>query len=277
MSATPPSPNARLLLVGCGKMGGAMLAGWIDQGTPPANITVIEPDADTGVALEDRFGVNVLADAGALGPDPFDVVLFAVKPQVIDAVVPAFKALARPDTVFLSIAAGKPIAAFEALLGEDAAIIRTMPNTPAAIHKGITVAVANGHVRNAQIALCQMLLEAVGQVAWIDDESLMDAVTAVSGSGPAYVFLLAECLAEAGIKAGLPADLAAQLARATIAGAGALLGGASETPTHLRANVTSPGGTTAAALEVLMEKDGLSALLTRAVQAAKARSKELAG
>jgi len=179
--------------------------------------------------------------------------------------------------VFLSIAAGRPIAYFEDRLGEDAAVVRTMPNTPAAIGRGITVACANRHVNGADRAICGDLLAAVGEVAWVDDEGLLDAVTATSGSGPAYVFLLIECLAAAGGAAGLPSDLAMRLARATVAGAGELAYQSEEAPSELRRNVTSPGGTTAAALSVLMADDGLGRLLTRAVAEATRRSRELAG
>jgi pyrroline-5-carboxylate reductase len=179
--------------------------------------------------------------------------------------------------VFLSIAAGKPIAFFESALGAESAIVRSMPNTPAAVGAGITAACANRHVSAVQRALCQRLLEAVGDVVWVDDEAQMDAVTAVSGSGPAYVFLLIECLTEAGVAEGLPPDVAEKLARTTVIGSGALAKGAPEAATQLRKNVTSPGGTTEAALKVLMSEDGMGKLMRRAIRAATARSKELAG
>jgi pyrroline-5-carboxylate reductase len=206
-----------------------------------------------------------------------DVIVFAVKPQALDDIAPGYRPYAEAGAVALSIAAGKTIAVFERHLGGRAAIVRTMPNTPAAVGRGITVACANGHVTAAQRALCQALLEAVGEVAWVEDEALLDPVTAVSGSGPAYVFLLIECLAEAGIAAGLPADLAQRLARATVIGSGELARLSDETAAQLRKNVTSPGGTTAAALEVLMGERGLRELMTRAVAAATRRSRELAG
>jgi pyrroline-5-carboxylate reductase len=187
-----------------------------------------------------------------------------------------YRRFATPETVFLSIAAGKTLAFFSRQLGAEAAIVRAMPNTPAAIGRGITVACPNPYASAVQIALCDRLLAAAGEVAWVDDEALIDAVTAVSGSGPAYVFLLIECLAKAGIAAGLPADLAVRLARATVAGSGELARLSSEPAEVLRQNVTSPGGTTRAALDVLMAADGLETLMRKAVAAAAARSRELA-
>ncbi|MBC7953413.1 MAG: pyrroline-5-carboxylate reductase [Rhodospirillaceae bacterium] len=264
----------RVLLVGCGKMGSAMLNGWLDRGMDPAGLVVVEP----GQTARDAFapkGVTVVetADAIASAYSP-DVVVLAVKPQVMEAVAPAYAKY--KDSVFLSIAAGKPIAFFARLLG-DSAIVRAMPNTPAAVRSGITVCVPNAKVDAPRRAACQALLEAVGEVAWTDDESLMDAVTAVSGSGPAYVFLLAEVMAKAGVAAGLPADLATRLARATVSGSGDLLRASADSAEQLRINVTSPGGTTAAALNVLMaEGRGFDELMTQAVAAAVTRGKELA-
>jgi len=265
-----------ILIVGCGKMGSAMLAGWIERGTDPAKVWVVEPTAETAVKLKDTFDVNVCPSADGLpeGFAPATVVL-AVKPQVMDDVLPAYKGLAGKGAVFLSIAAGKSLSYFESVLGQNTAIVRTMPNTPAAVARGMTVAVANGPVTEDQKTACTALLEAVGKVVWIDDESLMDGVVAVSGSGPAYVFLLAEAMAAAGVKAGLPENLAAQLARETVTGAGELLFKSSDTPATLRQNVTSPGGTTAAALEVLMADNGLQPVIDKAVAAAARRSKEL--
>lgn len=265
----------RVLLVGCGKMGSAMLAGWLERGIDPAGIVVVEP----GTAARDAFGprgVTVVAEAAAIDRtyQP-DVVVLAVKPQVMADVAPAYAKY--KSGVFLSIAAGKKLAFFEALLG-DAAIVRAMPNTPAAVQAGITVCVANAKVDVARRAACQVLLEAVGEVAWIDDEGQMDAVTAVSGSGPAYVFLLAEVMAKAAAAAGLPAELATRLARATVWGSGQLLSQSPESSEQLRINVTSPGGTTAAALAVLMrDGSGFAELMTEAVAAATRRGKELAG
>ncbi|MCW9003208.1 MAG: pyrroline-5-carboxylate reductase [Rhodospirillales bacterium] len=267
-----------LLLVGCGKMGGAMLDGWIDRGMALENITVIEPSADAAEVLRNRHAVAVLGSVDELQPSYHpSVVVLAVKPQAMDGVVPAYARYAGADTVFLSIAAGKSIAYFENLLGGAAVIVRSMPNTPAAVRRGITVACANARTAPAQIDACDDLLEAVGEVAWVDDEGLLDPVTAVSGSGPAYVFLLAEAMAEAGRAAGLPDDLAMRLARATVAGAGELLRQSPEAPGTLRENVTSPGGTTAEALKVLMGADGMRPLMTSAVAAATRRSRELAG
>jgi pyrroline-5-carboxylate reductase len=204
------------------------------------------------------------------------VVVLAVKPQSMDGVLPRYRALVGPETVFLSIAAGRTIGYFERALG-DAAIVRAMPNTPAAVGEGMTVAVANAAVGAGQRGACDALLAAVGDVAWIEDEGLIDAVTAVSGGGPAYVFLLIECLAEAGRAAGLPADLAMRLARTTVAGSGALVRRSPEPAATLRRNVTSPNGTTQEALAVLMAEDGLQPLMTRAIAAATRRSRELAG
>ncbi len=268
----------RLLLVGCGKMGGAMLSGWIERGRAAGDVTVIEPSAAAAAAARDRHGVRVLATAdGVAGDPPPAVVVFAVKPQGLPEIAPAYASLAGGATVFLSIAAGRPSGFFESALGEAAAVVRSMPNTPAAVGRGITAAYANGKVGPAQRSLCQGLLEAVGEVVWLDDEALMDAVTAVSGSGPAYVFLLIESLTEAGVAEGLPRAIAARLARATVAGAGELVRQSGEEASQLRINVTSPGGTTEAALGVLMADDGLSALMGRAVEAAARRSRELAG
>lgn len=265
---------ATLLLVGCGKMGGAMLDGWLKAGTV-ARAVVVEPGGLPNGP--DHPGVSAVASAQDLPADFVpDVVVLAVKPQVMDGVLPAYARLAGPQTVFLSIAAGKTIDFFHRHLGGAAAIVRAMPNTPAAIGRGITVAVPNDAVSAAQRDLCEALLAAVGEVAWADDESQIDAVTAVSGSGPAYVFLLAEALASAGEAAGLPAALAQRLARATVSGAGELLHQSPQAPGQLREAVTSPGGTTRAALDVLMAPDGLNDLLTRAVAAAAKRSRELA-
>jgi len=270
-----------LVLVGCGKMGGALLRGWCAPGRDdsaagldPAGVLVVDPQADPA---DLPAGVTVLRDATALPADlrP-DAVVLAVKPQMMDAVLPAYARFAGTGT-FLSIAAGRTIGYFETHLGAGAAIVRSMPNTPAAIGRGITVAVANARVDAAGRALCDRLLQAAGAVAWVEDEGLLDAVTAVSGSGPAYVFLLVECLAAAGAAAGLPADLAMTLARATVSGAGELMHRSPEPADQLRRNVTSPNGTTQAALEVLMASPGLAGLMDQAVAAATRRSRELAG
>lgn len=267
-----------LVLAGGGKMGGALLAGWLDQGMDAAAMTVVEPHPDIASSLARRLGIAVVEAPEAIGADlrP-DVVVFAVKPQVIGAVVPGYTRFVGPGTVFLSIAAGKTIGTFEGSLGGDAAVVRAMPNTPAAVGRGITVACANNRTTAGQEALCNQLLEAVGAVAWVEDEALMDPVTAVSGSGPAYVFYLVECLTAAGMDAGLPGDLAELLARTTVAGAGEVLHRSEDPAEVLRRNVTSPGGTTAAALEVLMDPRGLQPLISAAVEAARKRSQELAG
>jgi pyrroline-5-carboxylate reductase len=267
----------RLLLVGCGRMGEALLGGWLAAGFGVSEILVVETDSHKAADLASRFGCAVITDPADLPADtrPAAVIL-AVKPQAIDAVAPAYRRFAA-DSVFLSIAAGRTIGSLERLVGPEAAVVRAMPNTPAAVGLGATVACAGKTASDEQRQLCQRLLAAVGSLSWVEDEALMDAVTAVSGSGPAYVFLLAECLAEAGTAAGLPADLADRLAHDTVAGAGALLRSAPETAAELRQNVTSPGGTTAAALSVLMADDGLAPLLTRAVRAATQRSRQLAG
>ena len=272
----------KILLAGGGKMGSALLGGWLERGLNASDITVVDPFEETAKAVAERFGVAAVTDASALAKDyaPTAVVL-AVKPQSMDDAAPAYKAFSGggkgKGAVFLSIAAGKTIAYFESMLGAQAAIVRAMPNTPAAIGRGITVACANDFIDDAGRRLCDDLLGAVGEVAWIDDEDLMDAVTAVSGSGPAYVFLLAESMAEAGVQAGLPAELSQQLARVTVAGAGELLHQSEATAAQLRANVTSPGGTTEAALSVLMGGEGWQPLLSKAIAAATKRSKELAG
>jgi pyrroline-5-carboxylate reductase len=268
----------RLCLVGGGKMGSALLVGWLDAGVSPADVIVVEPDGAVAQDLAAKFSVAVAADlAGHVVPEPPAVVVFAVKPQKMDAVTPLYTPFAGPATVFLSIAAGRSIASFTRGLGGEAAIVRAMPNTPAAIGLGISVACANDRVSAAQRHLCDGLLAAAGEVAWVEDEALLDAVTAVSGSGPAYLFLFIECLAAAGERAGLSAELARQLAYATVHGAAELAHRSDEPVETLRRNVTSPQGTTQAALDVLMDEDGLGALLERAVAAAAARSRELAG
>jgi pyrroline-5-carboxylate reductase len=260
-----------ILLVGCGKMGGALLTGWRERAIARSYV-VVEP------ALPEALGANVTVHAdpaalpGGLVPS---AVVFAVKPQSLDGVAPHYRRFAGAAP-FLSICAGKTIGYFARQLGPAAAIVRAMPNTPAAIGRGIAVLCANSAVDPAARALCGELLAAVGEIAWVEDESLIDAVTALSGSGPAYVFLLIECMAAAGVEAGLPADLAMQLARATVAGSGELARRAPESARDLREAVTSPGGTTRAALDVLMAKDGLELLMKRAIAAATRRSRELA-
>ena len=277
MSAEPREPTkaGTIVLVGCGQMGSAMLRGWLASGAAE-RFVVIEP-AGTPPALADAAGIGWHRSADELpnGLMPNAVVL-AVKPQVMDDLLPAYRLWSRPPTLFVSIAAGKTIGGIARHLGDEAAIIRCMPNTPAAIGRAITVACPNPRVTPSQRALCDALLAAIGESAWVEDEALMDPVTAVSGSGPAYVFLLIEALAAAGARAGLPPDLALRLARDTVAGAGELARLSAELPARLRENVTSPGGTTRAALDVLMAEPGVSELLDRAVAAATARSRALA-
>lgn len=259
-----------ILLVGCGKMGGAMFAGWCAAGR---DVAVVEPNA----AGHPQGALLVVAGPESLpaGLDPA-AVLLAVKPQEAARTLPHYARFA-PGALFVSVMAGKTLAGMATLLGPGARIVRAMPNTPAAIGKGITVACAGPGVSPAERTLADQLLGAVGQTAWVEEEALLDPVTALSGGGPAYVFLLAEVLEQAGIAAGLPAGLAARLARATVAGSGALLEASPEPPATLRRNVTSPGGTTAEALSVLMEDAAWPALMRRAIAAASARSRELAG
>jgi pyrroline-5-carboxylate reductase len=264
-----------LVLVGAGKMGGAMLAGWLQRGLPGSAVTIVDPSIGPEMAeLVARHGVRHVTDAGAASAPA--VLMLAVKPQAMGAVLPKVAPLVGPRTVVVSVAAGTTLATLGAALGSGP-IVRVMPNTPAQVGQGMSVGVGNAAVNAADRAVVGALMDAVGRTAWIDDEALMDAVTAVSGSGPAYVFLLAEALAAAGRAAGLPADLADLLGRQTVAGAGALLAASDLDPATLRRNVTSPGGTTAAALAILMAPDGLQPLLDRAVEAAARRSRELAG
>ncbi len=264
-----------VVLVGCGNMGFAMLKGWLDHGIlKAANVHVVEPTQ----ALRDRaagVGVHVYGDAQAL-PDDLEprMVLIAVKPQVISSVLPAYKRFA-PAATFVSVAAGIPVALYENQFGRDAAIIRCMPNTPAAIGKGMMVTFSNANVTPDNEAFVARLLKASGKVAHVDDEELMDVVTAVSGSGPAYVFHFIEALTEAGVASGLPHDVAALLAMQTVMGAGVLADQSDESPSRLREQVTSPNGTTAAALDVLMGEDRLKKLVAEAVDAARKRSIEL--
>lgn len=265
-----------LLLVGAGKMGGALLEGLVAQGLDPRRVRVQDPAPSAEIAdLLARHGIAAEPQVTALAEPP-GVIIAAVKPQVMDAVFPPVAALAGPGTLTVSIAAGRTLASFEAHLAPGAAVVRAMPNTPAAIGRGITVCAPNAHVTEAHRQLCEALMAAVGEVAWVEDEALMDAVTAVSGSGPAYVFLLAEALEEAAVAAGLDAALARRLARATVSGSGELLARSDLDAATLRQNVTSPGGTTAAALAVLMADGGLPGLLKEAVLVGTGRSRELA-
>lgn len=278
---TGPGPGASaggipasLALAGAGKMGGAMLAGWLAAGLDPLATTIIDPVPSREIA-------DLCAERGLRlnpsQPAPSAVLVLAIKPQGLDAAAPALDCLIGRDTLVLSILAGKTVADLCARLPRARAVVRAMPNLPASIGRGATGAYASPEVTPRQHGSADALLSAVGTVAWLDDEAGIDAITAVSGSGPAYVFLLAETLAEAGVAAGLDADTARRLARATVAGAGALLDASPDEAEVLRRDVTSPGGTTAAALDVLMREDGLARLMRQAVAAAKRRAGELSG
>ncbi|MGB9114426.1 pyrroline-5-carboxylate reductase [Bradyrhizobium sp.] len=274
MNAAQPLTQIQgtVVLAGAGKMGGAMLSGWLAQGLDAKRVVVIEPHPSDDIRA-------LLAKGVRLNPQPKDVsqvaaLVVALKPQAFREAGPGLKPFAGPSALVVSIMAGTTIAGIAEVCGGN--VVRAMPNTPAAIGRGITVAVAAKNVGAAQRAAADSLLRATGSVEWVEDEGLMDAVTAVSGSGPAYVFLLAEGLARAGVEAGLPEALASRLARETVAGSGELLHRSDLSSATLRQNVTSPGGTTAAALAVLMGADGMQSLLTRAVAAATRRSKELA-
>jgi len=261
-----------IALAGAGKMGGAMLTGWLAGGLDARRVVVIEPTPSPEIAALAAKGIRLNPSAKDTGA--VETLVVAVKPQSFREAGATLKPFVSPATLVVSIMAGATIASISEVCG--GAVVRAMPNTPAAIGRGITVAVAAKNVSAAQRAVADALLRAIGAVEWVDDETLMDAVTAVSGSGPAYIFLLAEELARAGVEAGLPAELATRLARETVAGSGELLRRSEASSATLRQNVTSPGGTTAAALEVLMGPDGMQQLLTRAVAAATKRSKELA-
>ncbi|MBK5652331.1 MULTISPECIES: pyrroline-5-carboxylate reductase [Bradyrhizobium] len=271
-SSSLKGSSGTIALAGAGKMGGAMLTGWLAQGLSPQQVVVIDPHLSPDISALGARGVRLNPQAKEIGT--VDTLVVAVKPQSFRDAGAALKALVGPSTLVVSIMAGTTMSVLEEVVG--GAVVRAMPNTPAAIGRGITVAVPAKRVTAAQRAMTDALLKATGLVEWVDDESLMDAVTAVSGSGPAYVFLLAEELARAGVAAGLPEGLATTLARATVAGSGELLHRSDLPSATLRQNVTSPGGTTAAALEVLMANDGLQPLMTRAIAAATKRSKELA-
>jgi len=264
---------SKLLLVGCGKMGGAMLDGWLSRGLATSDVLVAEP---VETLRPKKPGLRAVGSTSEISETP-EIVVLAVKPQTMDAVLPDLRRFAEAGSVFLSIAAGKTLKYFASHLGAAAKMVRSMPNTPAAVRQGITVACAAKGVSAAEKKRCQDLLEAVGQALWVEDEALLDPVTALSGSGPAYVFLLVEAMAAAGAKLGLSLEMAMQLARATVAGSGELLRQSSEAAQQLRINVTSPGGTTAEALKVLMAADGIQPVFDKALAAASRRSKELAG
>jgi pyrroline-5-carboxylate reductase len=274
VTASNPLQNISgpIVLAGAGKMGGAMLTGWLARGLDAKRVAVLEPQPSAEIIALAAKGVR-------LNPSPKNVgdvatLVVALKPQSFREAGSALRLFAGPSTLVVSIMAGTTIASIAEVCGGS--VVRAMPNTPAAIGRGITVAVAAKNVSANQRAVADALLRATGSVEWVDDEGLMDAVTAVSGSGPAYVFLLAEELARAGVEAGLPEELATKLARETVAGSGELLHRSDAPSATLRQNVTSPGGTTAAALDVLMGPDGMQSLIIRAVAAATRRSKELA-
>lgn len=272
MGVTPSGP---IVLVGAGNMGGAMLTGWLKSGVPGSAVTVIDPRPSDAIS-------QLVLDAGATQattPPPgleAQILFLAVKPQAMDDVLPPLRPVIGRGTVVVSVAAGKTLSYIGGHLGASA-MVRAMPNTPAMIGRGVTGAFANEHVSAEQRQAVQALLKVSGPVEWVSSEADIDAVTAVSGSGPAYVFYLVECMAEAGRKAGLPADLAMRLARETVSGAGELLHRSPDDASRLRQNVTSPGGTTAAALSVLMADGGMQQLFDRAIEAARVRAGELAG
>jgi len=266
--------KGRLVLAGAGKMGGAMLDGWLARGLKPKQITVIEPHPGKTIKALARRGLKLNPKGNAAAAS---AIVIAVKPQTVLEALPPLAAYTGKSTLVLSIMAGRTVAFLEGSLPAGTAIVRAMPNTPAAIGRGISVAFANARISTSQRKLASDLLAAIGKVEWITDEARMDAVTALSGSGPAYVFLLAEAMASAGIAAGLPPALATRLARETVTGSAELMHRSDLDAATLRQNVTSPGGTTAAALDVLMGPGGFEHLLTQAIIAATRRSRELAG
>ncbi|HKK98019.1 MAG TPA: pyrroline-5-carboxylate reductase [Marivita sp.] len=259
-----------LVLLGCGKMGSAMLEGWLAGGLAPSSVWVSDPNPSSWLQAQ---GVHLNADL----PESPAIILVAVKPQIMRDALPTLTSLGNADTVFLSVAAGITIATFEEMLGADTPVIRSIPNTPAAVKQGITAMIGNARVSEGQLQMAETLLSAIGETVRLETEDQMDAVTGLSGSGPAYVFHMIECLAKAGEAQGLAPELAMTLAKVTVAGSGALAMQADETPSQLRVNVTSPNGTTQAGLDVLMNEDsGLPPLMVRTIGAATKRSKELA-
>lgn len=270
-----PAISGPIVLIGAGNMGGAMALGWVKSGIPGTSIIAADPNPPEAMREGLRHAGVVFTSEPPTGVTA-GAIFVAVKPQVMDKVLPSYRALIGKDTIVISIAAGKTLAFLEQHLG-SAPMVRAMPNTPAMIGRGVTGAFANGLVSDTQRKLVHSMLEVSGPVEWVETEALIDAVTALSGSGPAYVFLLVECMAEAGRKLGLPADLAMRLARATVSGAGELLHQSPGEAAELRRNVTSPGGTTAAALGVLMAEGGMQPLFDDAIKAARDRAQELAG
>jgi len=263
-----------VLLIGAGRMGGALLKGWRNKGVK--NILVVEPKPSAHIKkLAKAKDITMVAAPSQVKAKRIDACIVAIKPQVLKGEAPSLAAIAGSGTLMISIAAGTSVAALQKAWGKKARIIRAMPNTPGAIGAGITGLYAARGVTQADRKRAVALLSALGQTEWVVKEELIDSVTAVSGSGPAYLFLMAEALTEAGIAEGLPRAQAEKFARATVAGAGALLAADKSPASALREAVTSPGGTTAAALSVLMADDGLVALMKRAVRAARQRAEEL--
>lgn len=263
------------LLVGCGNMGRAMLGGWIEENVKPNDIMVIDPST-ANLEVAGKMGCRIFSSPVLIEEEyQPDVIVLAVKPQYMEEVIPTYKKFIDNGALVISIAAGTKISLFEKYFGENAAVIRTMPNTPAAIRRGMMVSFANNNVTAEHRKICDILMNAIGTTAWVDDEALMDAVTGLSGSGPAYVFHMIEAMIVAGVKAGLSEELATTLAKVTLSGAGELALSSTETVGQLRKNVTSPNGTTAAGLGILMGTDGLTELMTKTVAAAKQRSEEL--
>ncbi len=268
--------NGKLVLIGAGKMGTAMLEGWLKAGVTGSQVVIFDPapPPETQALIEKQGIAHNPAPDQVTG---IEVILLAIKPQMVDEILPGLNALAREKPLVVSVVAGKTISALKGHFGADVPVIRTIPNTPSAVGRGITAMAPGNDVSDAQAGLATALLTAIGEVVIVDDEGLIDAATAISGSGPAYVFYMAECLAEAGKALGLPDDVAEKLARATVAGAGELMRVTGTDAGTLRQNVTSPKGTTYAALQVLMANDGLEPLMRKATAAAEKRSRELAG
>ncbi|HWT60205.1 MAG TPA: pyrroline-5-carboxylate reductase [Rhizobium sp.] len=275
MPANAFSSTNPVVLIGAGNMGGAMLSGWLKSGVPGSAVLVVDPGPSPAMlaTISEAGATHVISAPADLKAS---VLFLAVKPQVMETVLPAVKTAVGPETVVVSVAAGKTLAFLEKHLGK-AAMVRAMPNTPAMVGRGVTGAFANSGVSTQQRERVHSLLSVSGPVEWVPAEADIDAVTALSGSGPAYVFYLVECMAEAGRKLGLQADLAMRLARETVAGAGELLHQSPDDASRLRQNVTSPGGTTAAALAVLMAENGMQPLFDAALAAARKRAEELAG
>jgi pyrroline-5-carboxylate reductase len=268
--------TGKLVLIGAGKMGTAMLEGWLKAGVNGDQVVIFDPaPLPETTGLIERHGITHNPTLDAVRG--IEVILLAIKPQMVDEVLPGLKSLAREKPLVVSVVAGKTIAALKAHFGQDAPVIRTIPNTPSAVGRGITAMAPGNDVSDAQVELATALLTAIGEVVTVDDEGLIDAATAISGSGPAYIFYMTECLTEAGKALGLPDDVAVRLARATVAGAGELMRVTGTDAATLRQNVTSPKGTTYAALQVLMAGDGMEPLLRKATAAAEKRSRELAG